>query len=290
MHVPVLLKETIDVLDLKKGDAVIDGTTGGGGHAREIRKRIGSSGNLLLVDWDPENIAALEKETREFSNIHAVEGNYADLPDIMRRLDFPKAQALILDLGFSSEQLVRGRGFSFGADKEPLAMTYSPKSEPLAKALQRLGVEELTEIISKFGEERYARRIAEAIKAEKKDFQTVGDLVEAVRKAVPKSYEHGRINPATRTFQAFRIYINDELGNLERVLRELPAILSPGGRIAVISFHSLEDRIVKTRFNELEKEGLLERVSKKPITASVEEIKINPRSRSAKLRIAIMKK
>lgn len=290
MHIPVLLKEAVDALDLKKGDTVIDGTAGGGGHAREIRKRIGSQGNLLLVDWDPENAAALEKETKYFSNIHVVEGNYADLPDIMRRLNFPKAQALILDLGFSSEQLARGRGFSFEAGQAPLTMTYSLKSEPLAKALRRLSVKELTEIISKFGEERYARRIAEAIKAEKKDLRTVGDLVEAIKKAVPKSYERGRINPATRTFQAFRIYINNELSNLERVLGELPMILSPGSRIAVISFHSLEDRIVKTYFNELEKKGFLEKINKKPITASDEEIKINPRSRSAKLRIAVMKK
>ncbi len=298
VHTPVLLKEVMSALDPQKGDAVIDGTAGAGGHAKEIAGRIGEGGKMLLVDWDEETALALEKEVRSFSNASVVQGNYADIPALMERSDFPKADALLLDLGFSSDQLLRGRGFSFspkgdpsaGGQKadEPLLMTYSGGQEPLRDVLRRISEKELCEVIREFGEERYAEEIAHAIVAHRADIRTSGALADVIRGAVPKSYERGRIHPATRTFQALRIYINKELENLERVLGSLPEIVRPGGRVAIISFHSLEDRIVKERFQKMEKEGQAKIITKKPIAANFEEVARNPRARSAKLRAIVI--
>lgn len=266
---------------------MIDGTAGSGGHAREILNRLGRNGKLLLVDWDKENVASLNKNFL-LPNVKAVQGNYTKLPEIMREKNFPKANGLLLDLGFSSEQLKgRDKGFSF-QKAEPLIMTYGEEREPLSEFLKRASVKELTEIISKFGEERYANQIAKAIFGQKDKIRTSQDLGEIIKKAVPEFYERGRIHPATRTFQALRIYLNQELENLKKVLSVLDEILLVGGRIAIISFHSLEDRIVKNCFKELEKEGRLKILTKKPIIASSEEIAINPRVRSAKLRGGIL--
>lgn len=284
MHVPVLLKEVVEALNPQKGDAVIDGTAGAGGHAREILIRIGEGGNMLLVDWDDETVRTLEKEARTFSNVRVVQGNYADIPVLMEQNNFPKADALLLDLGFSSDQLLRGRGFSFQKADEPLLMTYSDEREPLKDLLRRISEKELREIISDFGEERYAAEIAKAIIANRNGITTSGGLAEVVKNAVPKSYEHGRIHPATRTFQALRIYINKELENLDRILKSVPDIVKPGGRVAIISFHSLEDRMVKEQFQKFEKEGRGKCLNKKPIVANFEEVARNPRARSAKLR------
>lgn len=290
MHVPVLLKEAMELLAPRPGEVFIDGTAGSGGHAEKILSMIGDSGKLLLVDWDKVNAENLEKKFRGRSNVFVENGNYADLPEILPKLDFPKADGLLLDLGFSSEQLEgRGRGFSFrlSADEEPLVMTYSDKAEPLKDFLQKASPEELEKVIKEFGEERYARRIAEAIIENRRRLRTNKDLAETIRSAVPKNYERGRIHPATRTFQALRIYLNRELENLSGILDKIDKVLAPGGRLAVISFHSLEDRIVKTKFRELSKKGRLEILTKKPITAGTEELANNPRARSAKLRAAI---
>lgn len=287
-HVPVLLKETIEMLDFKKGDTAIDGTAGAGGHAEEIIKHIGPAGKLLLVDWDKNAIVNCKAQMADRSNVVCIEGNYANLPEIMKKHNFPMANELLLDLGFSSEQLEkRGRGFSFRRD-EPLIMTYSDESEPLHNFLKRTTVPELTDVIKRFGEERYAKRIAEAIIAERHKISTTKKLAEVIQGAVPKFYERGRLHPATRTFQAFRIFLNKELDNLKKVLDSLEKIVKSGGRVAIISFHSLEDRIVKNHFAEQAKKGRLKILTKKPIVPTPEEIVINPRSRSAKLRGAVI--
>ncbi|MBI4992155.1 MAG: 16S rRNA (cytosine(1402)-N(4))-methyltransferase RsmH [Candidatus Harrisonbacteria bacterium] len=287
-HVSVLLKEVIELLDPKRGEIMIDGTAGGGGHARELAKIAGPEGRLLIVDWDKKAVEKLKDEFKNQKNLLIVHGNYADLPEIMEKYDFFKSDGLLLDLGFSSDQLEgSGQGFSFRSD-EPLIMTYDEKMQPLSDFLKKASIEELAEIINIYGEERYAKKIAEAIFRNKHQISTSRQLAEIIRQATPKSYEYGRIHPATRTFQAFRIYLNKELENLEKVLGSLEKILKIGGRVVVISFHSLEDRIVKNSFRKLAKAGRLKILTKKPITASLEEIKKNPRSRSAKLRAAII--
>ena len=290
-HQPVLLKEAVSLLDIQKGEMIIDGTAGSGGHAEAILKVIGQSGKLLMADWDKMAIAKLKEKFKHFSNVILANDNYRNLPKILENNNLPKANGLLLDLGFSSEQIEsRGRGFSFqsSAAGEQLLMTYSDELESLGHWLKRVAFEELRRVISEFGEERYANKIAKAIFDNKSAINTAGDLAEIIKKAVPKSYERGRIHPATRTFQAFRIFLNQELENLRSLLNALSEILQPAGRIVIISFHSLEDRIVKRTFQELSKKGRLKILTKKPIRPSEEEIKINPRARSAKLRAAIM--
>jgi 16S rRNA (cytosine1402-N4)-methyltransferase len=218
-----------------------------------------------------------------------VHGNYADLAEILKKEKLGMADGLLLDLGFSSEQLAAsGRGFSFGeagAD-EPLLMTYDDSRSPVSLLLRQLPEDELANIIFDLGGERYSRRIAKAIKARgrRRAIMTAGGLAEVVRVALPKGYEHGRIDPATRTFQALRIYANGELENLSAILKNLRMIVKPGGRVAIITFHSLEDRIVKRAFQSMAKEGWGDLLTKKPIAPSRREVSGNPRSRSAKVR------
>ena len=286
-HEPVLLHQVLEYLDPKPNDFIIDGTIDGGGHAAAIREKIMPGGTFLGVDWD----RAMIEKYHATSHEHYVHGNYADLPEILRKEKLPLADGLLLDLGFSSEQLEgSGKGFSFGEGSadEPLRMTYSESETPLAELLRELSEEELANVIYEFGGERMSRRIAKAIVAagKKKRIATVGELAAAVRSVLPKNYERGRIDPATRTFQALRIYANDELGNVKRVIERLPQIVKPGGRVAIITFHSLEDRIVKHSFQAFAKEKKIEIITKKPIEATREEQSENPRSRSAKLRIA----
>jgi len=292
-HVPVLLNEIIELLQPRPGDFIIDGTVDGGGHAAAIMERIMPYGMFLGVDWDRAMIRAREANRQYGNHERYVAGNYADLAAIMAREKLAKADGLLLDLGFSSEQLaLAGRGFSFGEESqdEPLRMTYDEARTPIAEIIRTLGEEELADVIFKFGGERLSRKIAHAIKerGRKRAIATSGELAEIVRGAVPKSYERGRIDPATRTFQALRIYANDELGNLARVASDLKKILKPGGRVAIISFHSLEDRIVKQSFQKSAKEEHIKILTKKPVTPSREEIAKNPRSRSAKLRGAMI--
>ena len=285
IHIPVLLKEVIELLNPKEGEVMIDGTFGSGGHAQAILEKLGPEGKFLGIDLDKKNIERFALSDSRFAGIV---GNYVKLPEIMAKNNFPKADGLLLDLGFSSEQLEeRGRGFSF-QKAEPLIMTYSDDIESLHQFLRRTNIQDLTEIISKFGEERYAPRIAKAILENRKRIANTKELAEVIRSAVPKNYERGRIHPATRTFQALRIYLNQELENLSRVLDLLDKILKPGGRVTIISFHSLEDRIVKQKFKFLEKQGRIKILTKKPIRPSAAEVRIHPRSRSAKLRSAIM--
>lgn len=283
MHIPVLLKEVIEILNPKPGEFFIDGTVGSGGHAAEIIKRIGSKGKFLGIDWDENNL----------NDLISVHGNFADLPQILKEKKLDKADGLLLDLGMSSEQLEHsGRGFSFMRD-EPLIMKYNRESASLtaAEVLNSFGGKELAEIFWKYSEERFSRRIARKIIEErkKKRILTTFDLVEVIKKAVPKNYEKGRIHPATRVFQALRIYINQELENLEKLLKNLDKILKPKGRVAIISFHSLEDRLIKNYFREMAKQGKAEILTKKPFRPSLEEIQKNPRSRSAKLRVLVIR-
>ncbi len=293
MHTPVLLHEVIKLLDPKPGEFVIDGTIDGGGHAEEILKRISPQGKLLGIDWDAKMIAAAEVEFADRDGVNLICGNYADLPVILEAKKMGKADGLLLDLGFSSEQLTNsGRGFSFDppAGGEPLLMTYDSRRKSVKDILRELGTKELAKKIFELSGEKFAMHIARAIKEREKTrpIETTGELAEIIREAVPPNYERGRIDPATRTFQALRIYANNELENLKKVLDELGKILKPNGRAAVISFHSLEDRIVKNIFREQEKTGKLRILTKKPVVPSKEEISKNPRSRSAKLRAAQM--
>jgi 16S rRNA (cytosine1402-N4)-methyltransferase len=289
-HVPVLLEETITFLDPQPGDFIIDGTVDGGGHAREILGRITSKGTLLGIDWDEALLAECKARIGGHKNVKLVHGNYADLPTILEEQQLPKADGLLVDLGFSSEQLAAsGRGFSFDerSKDEPLLMTYDNSQRPVSVILREESETDLANIIFEFGGERMSRQIAKAIKEQgrKKPIMTSGELAEVVRGAVHKGYEHGRIHPATRTFQALRIYANGELENLAKLLSNLEHILKPGGKAALITFHSLEDRMVKLAFQKLAKESKATIITKKPIPASREEIQRNPRSRSAKLRV-----
>ena len=293
-HTPVLLKEVIRFLDPAPGSFQIDGTVNGGGHAGELVKRVGSGGRLLAVDRDPRLLSAfMSSPAGRQANVIGVAGSYADIPAILKKKKLPKADGLLLDLGFSSAQLEAGRGFSFKAEHalDPLDMRYAETGVTAAAVVNSMPREELERIFREFGEERYTRRIAEAIvvSRRKKKIITVGDIVAILKALVPGNYDAGRLNPATRVFQALRIYVNHELDELTKVLGELEQIIVPGGRICVISFHSLEDRLVKRRFRELSRVGCLTLLTKKPITSSLEEAKENPRSRSAKLRAAVVR-
>lgn len=290
MHVPVLLQEVLEILDPRPGDFIIDGTVDGGGHAAAILARIGPAGKFLGLDLDETMLADCRARVAPRKGVTLLTGNYADLPDILARGKFGKANGLLLDLGFSSEQLQRsGRGFSFSevSRDEPLLMTYDDSRPSARELLKAISERELADMLMDLGGERYARRIAQAIverRRRKGGIMTSGDLADTVRAAVPKGYERGRIDPATRTFQALRIKANGELENLQKVLGSLENILTSGGRVAVVSFHSLEDRIVKQSFREMARGSTLELITKKPIVPSREEIAANPRSRSAKLR------
>lgn len=292
MHVPVLLNEVISGLDPKSGETVVDGTLGAGGHADAFIEKIKPDGKFLGVDWDRDAVALLRKkfDSSGLEKFAVTRGNYADIPQILQNEGFGKVDVFFLDLGFSSDQLDSGKGFSFEKN-EPLIMTYSDDAIPAYSAIRQLKKNELAEIIRNYSDERYAQRIANAIyeRGKKERIKTTGELREVIAQAVPKNYERGRIDPATRTFQAIRMYVNDELSNLDRALSNLKEIMRPGGRVGVVSFHSKEDRIVKVVFREMAKRGEVELITKKPITASEEEIRNNPRSRSAKLRIIKVK-
>ncbi|MEK7114754.1 MAG: 16S rRNA (cytosine(1402)-N(4))-methyltransferase RsmH [Patescibacteria group bacterium] len=289
IHKPVLLNEVINVLNPQPGEFFIDGTFGGGGHGIAILEQIGFNGSFLGIDWNKDAIekGKFQISNFKFQNALLIQDNFANLPEILEKNNLGKADGLLLDLGTSSDELENsGRGFSFRKN-EPLLMTYNDNEIPVRDLLKQLSKEELTEIIKNYGGENWAIKIAEAIKdrmrkSVSRRIETSRELAELISETLPKNYEHGRIHPATRTFMALRIYANRELENLEKVLKNLDKILKNKGRIAIISFHSLEDRLVKNYFKKLEV------ITKKPIIASREEILKNPRSRSAKLRAAIL--
>jgi 16S rRNA (cytosine1402-N4)-methyltransferase len=275
MHKSVLLKESIDGLSLKEGEVFLDGTFGGGGHSKEVRQRFGDKVQIIGLDQDPDVAKAnpdFEVKTLNFRNLDQA----LISPD-----------AILLDIGISSDQIdASGRGFSFQRD-EPLDMRMSQTGLTAAEILNSWDEHAIELILRGFGEEKYSQRVAKEVvrRRETHPFERTGDLVEAILSAVPSAYKHGRINPATRTFQALRIAVNEELVALEEGLIKAYEALKTGGRVAVITFHSLEDRIVKNFFRRLSAEGKGEVLTKKPITPSEEEIEENPRARSAKLRI-----
>lgn len=287
-HVPVLPKEVLLALDPKSGEPFIDATIGGGGHAASILNQTAPNGKLLGIDLSAEAIERLQKEFAAYGDrVVLVQGNFREIDSIVTKTGFSKSKGILMDLGFSSDELANPKlGLSFQVEG-PLDMRFGSQELTAAEIVNSWPEDELVRIIQMYGEERYARPIARAIvKARKqKRILTTLQLVSVVAGAVPRGYERGRINPATRTFQALRIATNDELGNLEAVLPQAVGILPTGGRLAVISFHSLEDRIVKRFFRE-EAGRTLRILTKRPIQAGEEEIRRNPRARSAKLRVA----
>ena len=302
-HRSVLLNEIAENLNLKKGSLVVDGTFGGGGHSAEICRRI-KGVKIIAIDEDKNAWRSAEDK---FTNLHYditfVNGNFRNLTEILREKNVASVDAILLDLGLSSDQLENsGRGFSFMRD-EPLLMTMkeNPRPEDLTAqdVVNTWSEQSIADIIYGYGEEKYSRRIAKAIveARKKKKIATTSDLVEIIKSAVPEGkrgkggkggHTKGRaskIHPATRTFQALRIAVNDELGALEAGLRDGFAALGSGGRMLVISFHSLEDRIVKKFYKAKKEEGKAKLINKKPIIVGEEELRDNPRARSAKLRI-----
>jgi 16S rRNA (cytosine1402-N4)-methyltransferase len=282
-----LLEEVIDWLAPQPGQAFVDGTLGGGGHTRALVERVGGSGLVVALDRDP---AAIDRAAKDLAGlpIKLAQHNFCELPEVLQEIELTGVDGILLDLGLSSDQLAdRERGFSFNADG-PLDLRFDPsEGEPASRLVNRLSAERLAEIIFHFGEERFSRRIAQAIVERRRDqpIRTSGELADLIRRAAPSAPrgQRERIDPATRTFQALRIAVNEELKSLEIALRRMPDCLKPGGRLVVISFHSLEDRRVKEAFRDDPRYRVLTR---KPVRPTEAEMARNPRSRSAKLRVA----
>ncbi len=283
VHRPVLLDEVIEWIAPRPGMVVVDGTAGAGGHAAALARRLEPDGRLIGLDRDPAMLRLAEDATRGLP-VTLVHAAYSQLGDVLRDLGLEAVDAILLDLGLSSDQLSwQHRGFSFSVDG-PLDMRFDPDLEDSAADLvNRLPAEQLADIFYHFGEERYSRRVARRIVEERKTgrIETTGRLAEIVRRSIPGKW--GPIDPATRVFQALRIAVNDEFAHLDSALISLPRLLKPGGRIAIISFHSLEDRRVKHAFRD---NPDLSALTRKPRMATPEEIQTNPRARSAKLRVA----
>jgi 16S rRNA (cytosine1402-N4)-methyltransferase len=292
MHVPVLLQETIEYLAPKKGEIVIDATVGDGGHSYALCEQIGSSGVLLGIDSDADALLVAKDNLKNFSTkIFLREGNFSDMREIFKSLSLTRADIILFDLGLRSYQLENsGRGFSFQKD-EPLVMTFSKNPDPRSLSAEQIvntyNEKRLFEIIRDYGEERFAKRIAKNIveARKEKNITRTTQLLEIIMKSVPLRFHKSRLHPATKTFQALRIAVNDELSAIEAGLRESKKLINSGGRIAFITFHSLEDRIVKHTFREWENEGEFKRLTKKPVIPNDKEREVNTKSRSAKLRV-----
>lgn len=284
-HVPVMLAEIVQWLDPQPGQIIVDGTLGGGGHTRALAQRAGTAGRLISLDLDPAALTAAEVALAG-QCVTLVHSNYAELPAVLEQLQVPAVDGIVLDLGLSSDQLADAdRGFSFNAPG-PLDLRFDPDSgEPAWRLLERLTEKQLADVIYRYGEERYSRRIAREIVARRRQAPVRRSevLADLVRRCIPTRGHGERIDPATRTFQALRIAVNDELKSLETALRDFPDCLRPGGRMAIITFHSLEDRAVKEAFRQ---DPRYEVLTKKPLRPSDAEVESNPRARSAKLRVA----
>ena len=285
-HVPVLLKEAIDFLAVRRGGTYLDATVGLGGHSFEIAKRLGAPGHLIGFDKDPAALEIAAKRLAVGSSLSAIRDSNSEqrIANSEQRILY---DGILADLGVSSLQLDDpARGFSFQADA-PLDMRMNPMSGQTAEqVVNHLDERELADVIYEFGEERRSRRIARAI-VRSRPISTTKQLVEVISAAArPMNKAERRIHPATRTFQALRIFVNRELDDLKALLEAAPRVLRPGGRLVVISFHSLEDRIVKDAMRDGAKQGMYRLLTKKPVIASEEEVRSNPRSRSAKLRAA----
>jgi len=299
-HTPVLLEECIEALAIRPDGIYLDGTAGGGGHSFEIAKRL-TTGRLIAVDKDKQAIAAAGRRLAPFPLAQVVQGDFADIPRILKELSIPGADGVLLDLGVSSHQLdTPERGFSYSVDA-PLDMRMSGEGPTAADLLNTATEEELSDIFFRYGEEKFSRRIARSIVEARrvKPLETTGELVDLIYASIPAAARREGGHPAKRVFQAVRIAVNGELDSLEKALNGIFDILNPGGRFAVITFHSLEDRMVKQAFASFTKgctcppdfpvcvcghtpRGRL--VTKKPVLPGKEELAKNPRSKSAKLR------
>lgn len=286
-HIPVLVEEVMTFLRCEPGHIYVDATLGAGGHASEILKRSAPDGVVVGMEWDEDAFSEAKNVLMPFGDrVKIFRENFIHLPDLLKA---ESVDGILLDLGLSSIQVEKeGRGFSFKAEG-PLDMRMDQRmDETAADLVNRFSSEELEYTLSHYGEERWAKRIAKAIvqEREREPIETTQTLRKIVHRSIPKRFHSRRIDPATRTFQALRIRVNDELENLEKILETGWKILKKGGRMCVISFHSLEDRMVKETFRTLGKEGEMHILTKKPVTPSEEEQRRNPRSRSAKLRCA----
>ena len=302
-HISVLLEECLDGLNIKPDGIYVDGTLGGAGHSSQIAKRL-TTGRLIGIDRDPVALkAAGERLSPYEKNVTLVHSNFCEIANVLKELGISGVDGILLDLGVSSPQLDDGsRGFSYMADA-PLDMRMNSQDTLDAhQVVNSWSQEELKRILFTYGEERYAPQIAAAIcrRREEKPIETTLELVDIIRSAMPPAALREKQHPAKRSFQAIRIAVNDELGSVEKVMEDAIPLLNPGGRLAVITFHSLEDRIVKTAMTAASKgctcppnfpvcicgkKPKVKLISRKPITASAEELEINPRSRSAKLRV-----
>ena len=287
-HTPVLVAEALAALALEAGGYYVDATFGRGGHTAQILQAMGREGRVLAIDRDPEAIAAGRQRFADEVRLTLIHASFADLATLVPAYSHGQpCRGVLFDLGVSSPQLDDpSRGFSFRADG-PVDMRMDPtRGEPVSAWLARAGVDEIREVIATLGEERFARRVAQAIVDERREHPILrtSQLSAIVAKAV-RTREPGK-NPATRTFQALRMFINDELGELARGLTAAAEVLAPGGRLVAISFHSLEDRLAKDALREGARQGIFEVLTRKPVTASEEETDRNPRARSAKLRAA----
>ena len=300
MHIPVLKNEVLKYLKPEPNENFIDCTIGEAGHTLAILEKNGPKGKVLGIDQDPQIIEKCKLKIKGFKErVILVCDNFANLKEIVNKENFRPVSGILFDLGMSSWHLKEsGRGFSFLRD-EPLDMRYHYKNQKLKvkgqkfltakEIVNKWSEKEIAQVLRIYGEEKFAKKITREIVKERKTkpIETTSQLVAIIQKAVPKNYERGRIHPATRTFQALRITVNNELENLKKALPQALEVLEPGGRLVVISFHSLEDRIVKIFFKAKKKEGKVEILTKKPVRPSEKEIKFNPASRSAKLRSAI---
>jgi 16S rRNA (cytosine1402-N4)-methyltransferase len=289
-HIPVLVEEVMMLLRCESSQTYVDATLGGGGHALEILKRTAPDGIVIGVEWDEDAISEARKALMPFEErVKIFRENFIHLPELLREMKVEQVDGILLDLGLSSFQLEKvERGFSF-REEGPLDMRMDQRLDQTATYLvNRLSPKELEEILFEYGEERWAKRIAKAIvrERERNSIETTQRLRTIAYHAIPRRFHPRKIDPATKTFQAFRIRVNDELENLRKILETGWRLLRRGGRMCVISFHSLEDRMVKETFRKLEKEGEMRVITKKPVTPSEGEQRRNPRSRSAKLRCA----
>lgn len=287
-HIPVLAAEVLADLDLQPGEIVLDGTVGLGGHARKIAAKIGPTGLLIGLDRDPFALAiAMETLTKAPTKITLIQARFSELQSYLNRLGIPQVNCVLLDIGTSSMQMdTPERGFSFQHDG-PLDMRMNPtRGQTAADIIANTPETELADLIYQYGEERYSRRIAKTIVEHRQQMPiiTTGQLAKVVEQAVRR---RGRIHPATRVFQALRIVVNAELEELEQGILAARNVLCPGGRLSVISFHSLEDRILKWKFREWEAAGSVRLVRKKVVKPSHAECCENRRARSAKLRTCI---
>ncbi|MDO4535351.1 MAG: 16S rRNA (cytosine(1402)-N(4))-methyltransferase RsmH [Clostridium perfringens] len=302
-HISVLLNECIEALNIKEDGIYVDGTLGGAGHSSEIIKNLSEKGRLIGIDQDTDALKAAKEKLKEYNNVTFVHSNFHNIYDILKGLDIEGVDGILMDLGVSSYQLDNGeRGFSYMQDA-PLDMRMNRENSLSAfEVINSYSEEELFRVIKEYGEEKFAKRIANFIvnRRKEKNIESTLELVDIIKAAIPAKARREGPHPAKRTFQAIRIEVNRELDIIEKTIRDGVEKLNVGGRMAIITFHSLEDRIVKTVYKDLanpctcpssfpicicNKKPSVKLITRKPIEASEEELEYNPRSRSAKLRV-----